>query len=283
MTESSTQLPSYAGDHQPTSRGCAPRMGPKTQRVYETIRSWIESGRYEPGDKLPSERTLSSELGIGRTALRQVLGRLANERFIKAHDRSAYRVVGSSGVPTPSNPPAWEIHGSRRIYDNRWVNLDLVDVEPPGVKRFEHHVVRLHHVAITAVIDDQDRVLMLWRYRFVPEQWGWELPGGIVDDGEDPAVTAVRETEEETGWRPAAVEHVVTYQPMIGMVDSPHEVFVGKGATHVGDPSDTEEAGHVAWVPLDEIPGLMREGKLMGSGTIVALLHLLSSRPTTAP
>lgn len=52
--------------------------------------------------------------------------------------------------------------------------------------------MKLHHVAITAVIDDQDRVLMLWRYRFVPRQFGWELPGGIVDDGEEPADTAVR-------------------------------------------------------------------------------------------
>ncbi|MFW3474571.1 NUDIX domain-containing protein [Streptomyces microflavus] len=257
-------------------------MGPKTQRVYATIRSWIESGRYAPGDKLPSERTLSSELKIGRTALRQVLARLASERFIKAHDRSAYRVAGGTGVPTPKAVPEWKIYGNRRVYENRWVNLDLVDVEPPGVERFEHHVVRLHHVAITAVVDDQSRVLMLWRYRFVPQQWGWELPGGIVDAGEDPAATAVRETEEETGWRPAKVEHVVTYQPMIGMVDSPHEIFVAKGATHVGDPTDAEEAGHVAWIPLDEISGLMSEGKLMGSGTIVALLHLLSSRPTAA-
>ncbi len=280
MAKSSTFLPRYSGEHQPTIREGAPRMGPKTQRVYETIRSWIESGRYGPGDKLPSERTLSAELEIGRTALRQVLTRLASERFIKAYGRSAYRVSGSGGVPTPADLEPWQIHGSRRIYENRWVNLDLVDVEPPGVQRFEHHVVRLHHVAITAVVDEQDRVLMLWRYRFVPQQWGWELPGGIVDDGEDAAVTAARETEEETGWRPAKVEHVVTYQPMIGMVDSPHEIFVARGATKVGEPTDAEEAGHVAWVPLDEIPALMSEGKLMGSGTLVALLHLLSSRPT---
>ncbi|UQX00896.1 GntR family transcriptional regulator [Streptomyces sp. RerS4] len=254
-------------------------MGPKTQRVYETIRSWIESGRYAPGDKLPSERTLSAELEIGRTALRQVLARLASERLIRAYDRSSYRIVGGSNVPVPGEMESWKIHGSRRIYENRWVNLDLVDVEPPGVERFEHHVVRLFRVAITAVVDEQDRVLMLWRYRFVPEQWGWELPGGIVDAGEDAAVTAARETEEETGWRPTSVEHVVTYQPMIGMVDSPHEIFVARGATKVGEPTDAEEAGHVAWIPLDEISALMADGKLMGSGTLVALLHLLSSRP----
>ncbi|MFJ9648162.1 NUDIX domain-containing protein [Streptomyces sp. NPDC101206] len=258
-------------------------MGPKSTRVYQTIRAWIESGKYGPGDRLPSERTMSADLEIGRTALRQVLARLASEHLIKAYDRSSYRVVGGETVPTPAELEPWTIHGSRTVYENRWVNLDLVDVEPPGVERFEHHVVRLHHVAITAVIDERQRVLMMWRYRFVPQQWGWELPGGIVDEGEDAATTAARETEEETGWRPTNVEHVVTYQPMIGMVDSPHEIFVARGAVKVGEPTDIEEAGQIAWVPLADIPRLMAEGKLMGSGTLVALLHVLASRATAAP
>lgn len=172
----------------------------------------------------------------------------------------------------------WKIHGERTLYDNPWVTLSLVEVEPPGVKRFEHHVVRLHRVAVVAVLDGQDRVLMLWRYRFVPDQWGWELPGGIIESGEDSRMAACRETEEETGWRPETLEHIVTYQPMIGMVDSPHEIYVGRGAKYSGSPTDPEESGNVAWVPLTVIPKLMARGELMGSGTLVALLHLLGTR-----
>jgi 8-oxo-dGTP pyrophosphatase MutT (NUDIX family) len=172
----------------------------------------------------------------------------------------------------------WRIHGERLVYDNPWVQLALVEVEPPGVPPFEHHVVRLKRVAIAAVLDAEDRVLMLWRYRFVPKTWGWELPGGIVDPGETGRRAALREVEEETGWRPQDLEHVVTFQPMIGMVDSPHEVFVGEGATLVGEPEEGEEVGDIAWVPLAEIPALMAEGKLMGAGTLVALLHVLASR-----
>ncbi|MFE1771189.1 GntR family transcriptional regulator [Streptomyces sp. NPDC059008] len=254
-------------------------MGPKTAKVYETIRARLASGEYAPGDKMPSERTLVDELGIGRTALRQVLARLVAEGALEVRGRSSYRVP-SAVIKTPEGLEPWRIHGERDVYDNRWVKLQLWDVEPPGMERFEHHVVKLNHVAVTAVLDDQDRVLMMYRYRFVPQQWGWELPGGIVDAGEDPAETAVREVVEETGWRPKSVEHVVTYQPMVGMVDSPHEIFVGQGAEHVGDPTDLEEAGHIAWVPLTDIPNLMARGELMGSGTLVALLHIQASRST---
>nr|WP_243711358.1 NUDIX hydrolase [Actinomadura sp. KC216] len=170
----------------------------------------------------------------------------------------------------------WKIHGERTVYDNRWVRLSLADVEPPDMERFEHHVVHLQRVAIAAVIDDQNRVLMLWRYRFVPQQWGWELPGGIVDEREDSKQAALREVEEETGWRPHSLEHAVTYEPMVGMVDSPHEIFIGRGATRVGDPSDIEEQGEVAWIPLTDIQRLLKKGELMGSGTLVALLHVLA-------
>ncbi|WP_392670232.1 NUDIX domain-containing protein [Streptomyces sp. LN785] len=254
-------------------------MGPKSARVYRTIREWVASGKLQPGEKLPSERTLEKDLDIGRTQLRTVLAKLVAEKVLESYARSSYRVPSQDvSIERPDDLEPWQIHGERTVYDNRWVKLTLVDVEPPGVERFEHHVVRLHHVSIAAVLDDQDRVLMLWRYRFVADKWGWELPGGIVDEGEDARATALREVEEETGWRPDSLAHVVTFQPMIGMVDSPHEIYVGKGAQHIGDPTDIEEAGHVAWVPLSDIPGLMARGDLMGSGTLVALLHVLASR-----
>lgn len=65
---------------------------------------------------------------------------------------------------------------------------------------------------------------------------------------------------------------------MVGMVDSPHKICVGHGAEQVGSPTDPEEAGHIEWVPLADIPGLMARGELMGSGTLVALLHILAGR-----
>ncbi|HEX6539340.1 MAG TPA: NUDIX hydrolase [Candidatus Dormibacteraeota bacterium] len=50
--------------------------------------------------------------------------------------------------------------------------------------------------AQVAVLRD-DRVLVQFR----PFPPGWELPGGHCEDGEDPAITAAREAEEETGYR----------------------------------------------------------------------------------
>lgn len=174
---------------------------------------------------------------------------------------------------------SWKTFGTRTIYDNRWVRLDLVEVEAPNGERWEHHVVHLDKVAIALLVNERDEVLMLHRYRFAIDKWGYELLGGIVEEGEDPAATAKREAVEESGWRPLGeATHLASFEPMPGMMTAQTDVFMWKGAEHVGDPTDTEEAGRLEWVPVDRARELLKNHELLGGGTIIAVQSWLLSR-----
>ena len=175
-------------------------------------------------------------------------------------------------------PGLWQAHGERAIYDSPWVWLGQVDVEPPGGDRYWHHVVRLRKAAVAALLDDQDRVLMLWRHRFVPDRWGWELPGGLVAEGEEPAAAANRELAEETGYRAGRLEHLVTFQPMPGTIDAEHYVYTGREPRWTGDPTDLTEAARVEWVPLAAVPALIAAGEIWSAGSVAALPLLLMRR-----
>lgn len=171
----------------------------------------------------------------------------------------------------------WTIHGERSLYDSPWVRLGKADITTPSGNRFEHHTVTLSPAAVIAILDQgEEHVLMSYRHRFVPDVWGWELPGGLVDRGEDPERTAVREALEETGYKVGAVEAVATFEPMIGIVRSQHHVFVGRDAELVSDPTEFDE-GHYEWVPVSDVRNLIATGKVQSSGTLVALLHLLGN------
>jgi 8-oxo-dGTP pyrophosphatase MutT (NUDIX family) len=171
---------------------------------------------------------------------------------------------------------AWRTFGERVIYDNPWVWLGQIDVELPDGERFWHHIVRLHRAAMMVLLDEEDRVLMLWRHRLIPDRWGWELPGGLIDDDEDPAAAAGRELEEETGYRAGRAEHLITFQPMIGTVDSEHFVFVGREPERLGEPTEVnEEVARMEWVPLGSVPALIAAGDIWTSGSLVALMRLL--------
>lgn len=181
--------------------------------------------------------------------------------------------TGSLGEPDGLR---WHAHGERSLYESDWVHLNLVDVTPPNGKRFEHHVVRLQRVVLVVVVDDDERVLMLWRHRFVTNTWGWELPGGIVEAGELPERAAERETLEETGWVPRSLKKLIEFQPMPGMVDTPHEIYISRDAEYVAEPSDEEEASVVRWVPVVDVPGLIEHGLIAGAGSLIGLLQLLN-------
>jgi 8-oxo-dGTP pyrophosphatase MutT (NUDIX family) len=179
----------------------------------------------------------------------------------------------------------WTTHGARTVYDSRWLRIELVDVQPPDSPRFEHHVIRLDSVAVALIVDSEERALTLWRYRFATDDWGYEIVGGLIEEDEDPAVTAAREAVEETGWRPVGEpEHLVTFQPLPGMVDSPIHAYLWREAEKVGEPTDAEETARIEWIPMDRLVELVRRGEVLGAGAIVpVLLYALSRGPGGSP
>ena len=166
----------------------------------------------------------------------------------------------------------WRTHGERTVYEDPWVWLGQVDVEVPGSDRFWHNVVRLRRAAIMVLVDDLDRVLLLWRHRFVADRWGWELPGGLIDPGEEPADAVVRELEEETGYRAGRVERLVEFQPMVGTIDAEHVVFAGHEPELVAKPTEIGEADRIEWVPLARVRDLIKTGQIWNAGTLIGLL-----------
>jgi ADP-ribose pyrophosphatase len=177
----------------------------------------------------------------------------------------------------------WRTFGEETIYDNRWVRLGLVDVEAPTGERWDYHVVHLPRIAIALIVNGADEVLMLWRYRFATDQWGYELLGGLVDEGEQAERTAAREAAEESGWAPVGSgEKLISFEPLPGNVTAPMDVFLWREFERVGEPTDAEEVGRVEWVPLARVPELAARGELLGAGTLVALLYFLASRGAPA-
>ncbi|MFB7753803.1 NUDIX hydrolase [Streptomyces sp. NPDC056121] len=169
----------------------------------------------------------------------------------------------------------WKTHGERQIYTNKWVNLCLVDVQQPDGRRWEYHVVRLRHLAVAAVVNDQQEVLMMWRHRFITDSWAWELPMGLVEEGESPEDAAAREVLEETGWRPGPIKPLIYAEPANGITDSQHHVFRADGATYDGPPTEENESDRIEWIPLSEVRGMIDRREILSSGSLVGLLYLL--------
>ncbi|WP_030252969.1 NUDIX hydrolase [Streptomyces violens] len=175
----------------------------------------------------------------------------------------------------------WQVHGERQVYTNPWVNLCLVDVQQPDGQRLEYHVVRLRHLAVTAIVDDQRRVLMMWRHRFITDTWGWELPMGLIEEGETPEQAAMREAEEETGWRVEEVKPLIYAQPANGITDSEHHVFRARAGEYIGPPTELNESDRVEWIPISNLKAMIDRREIVSSGSLIGVLYLLLDEALT--
>ncbi len=186
------------------------------------------------------------------------------------------RACGRSPRPGRRDVVRWRVHGSRRVYASEWLNVDLDEVEIPGGERFEHHVIRFPRASVGAVVvDDADRVLLLWRHRFTTDAWGWEIPAGWAEIGEDPAEDVLREVTEETGYRPAQVEPMTTYSTMTGISSHRYQLFLACGAVRVGDP-EPAESERVEWISVPQVPDLAAQGLIPDGPSLTALTYYLT-------
>jgi 8-oxo-dGTP pyrophosphatase MutT (NUDIX family) len=171
----------------------------------------------------------------------------------------------------------WIVHREKPLYEDEWLDIRLADVELPDGRHLEHRLIRTSPSAGCVALRD-GRVLLLWRNRFITGTWGWEIPVGMVEPGEDPAHAAARETEEETGWRPGPLTPLLRVEPTPGISDSVHHVYLADGAEHIGPPQDAFESDDIGWVPLADVPTLVSRGEISTGTTLAALLYVCTRR-----
>jgi 8-oxo-dGTP pyrophosphatase MutT (NUDIX family) len=163
----------------------------------------------------------------------------------------------------------------REVHNSWWVKLTIDDVERPDGKRVEHEVLRGPDASGMVVVHPDRGMLMIWRHRFMSDVWGWEIPGGAVDDGEDAETAARRECIEETGWEATGpVVHLSRHHPSIGLVSQTFNVYLARDAREVGQP-DANEAAVVAWRPLPQVAADLRAGLLPDAFTQLAAVLAL--------
>ncbi|MFF1819294.1 NUDIX hydrolase [Kribbella sp. NPDC058245] len=168
----------------------------------------------------------------------------------------------------------WKNLGERAVYENPWFRVNLADVELPDGRHLDHFVIRQRAFALTAAVNAKNEVLLLWRHRFITGTWGWELPAGVVDEGESVVEAAAREMLEETGWRAGPLRHLMTVEPANGLSDVLCHVYWADGAEYVSHPVDDFESDRREWVSLERVPEMVRGGAIRSANTVAALMLL---------
>ena len=96
--------------------------------------------------------------------------------------------------------------------------------------------------------------VMVRQWRHSADRLTTEFPGGVVDPGEDPAVTAARELEEETGFHVGKLTHLGTVNPNPALFKNRFHCYLAEELTPTGAQHlDEDELLRYQLIPIDQV------------------------------
>ncbi|MBP2621904.1 NUDIX hydrolase [Streptococcus panodentis] len=163
------------------------------------------------------------------------------------------------------------------IYQGPIFKVVTDQVELPQGKGLAQRDLIFHNGAVAVIaLTPEDRMILVKQYRKAIEATSYEIPAGKLELGEnaDPKAAALRELEEETGYR-GRLELVYDFYSAIGFCNEKIKLYSASYLTKVDNPrpQDEDETLEIVEVTLEEARELLASGDICDAKTIMALQY----------
>ena len=179
----------------------------------------------------------------------------------------------------------WKELSVREVYENPWLKVTEYQVLNPAGKPRIYGKVHFKNRAIGVVpIDEHGYTWLVGQWRFPLNAWSWEIPEGGCPSGQEPLEAAQRELREETGLVAQEWNMIQRMHLSNSVSDEEGFIYVATGLSQLETEREETEADMRVWrLPFREAHGMVLDGKLTDSLTVIGLLraarlfpHLLS-------
>jgi ADP-ribose pyrophosphatase len=162
----------------------------------------------------------------------------------------------------------------KNVYQNKWMTVFEDDVEFPNGSVGIYGYVKRTNGAGALVINPQNEVLLIQQYRYPIKAWEWNIPGGGVDDKEEPKVATEREIQEETGLRVKSIEKIGQFYPLSSCSTELVSLFLVKvdnEKLEVKQRLEDESISEMKFVSITEALRMVDDGEITDATTCNAI------------
>ena len=169
----------------------------------------------------------------------------------------------------------WKKTGSKPLGDFRVFKLRADrSISPRTGKEHEFFVLDCANWVNVIALTPENQLVMVEQFRHGSNTVELEIPGGVMDTGESPVQSALRELREETGYEGENARVLGTITPNPALMSNTCFTVIVENCRRLHPVEfDHGEDLLTRLVPADELIRLVAEGKIMHSLVVVALYH----------
>jgi ADP-ribose pyrophosphatase len=162
---------------------------------------------------------------------------------------------------------------SHRVFEGRLLKVDSVDVELADGRKSVREIVQHPGAVAVLVRGDDKRYVFVHQYRKPAEKVMLEVVAGTLEENEDPAECARRETAEETGMTVTALEKLGVIYPSPGYSSEKLHLFLADAVEGAeGHEQDADENIERVSLSESEIDGMVQQGSIDDAKTLASWL-----------
>ena len=124
-------------------------------------------------------------------------------------------------------------------------------------------------------------IALIKQFRYAAESEFIELPAGKLDKGEEPKACALRELEEEIGYKAGKMEFIANIHPAIGFANEIMSIYLAENLEKTNYNRDKDEFIELIPTNMEEALNLVWENKITDVKSIIGLLWLKRIKSTS--
>ena len=171
----------------------------------------------------------------------------------------------------------WKVLESNRIFSEPWLSVrkDVCQL-PNGNTQASYFILEYPDWATAFALTEDNKVLLVKQYRHGLGVISTELPGGVVDKGEDAATAVARELKEETGYEFDSIESIGKIAPNPATSNNYMHMFLARGGKKTGGQMlDETEDMEVLLHSVEEVKDLVKQHKIVQSLHTTCIFYAL--------
>lgn len=165
---------------------------------------------------------------------------------------------------------------STLIYKGKIIDVYKDEVICPNGHKSTRELIRHCKASCILAITNEGKVIIERQYRYPYNEVIYEFPAGKCDKEEDPKVTALRELEEETGYKANEIYYLGKMYPTCAYTDEVIYLYLAKNLSKTHQHLDENEALNIFEISFEELEELIKKDLLNDAKSLCAYQFFLS-------